>query len=144
MTPTKFHLSQATLSRRALIAGLASLTTLPGAAQANSGLGLIMVDDPNCVYCRKWDAEVGRSYSRTPQGRFAPLVRVRRKSRELANLNPVIYTPTFILVRRGEELSRMTGYPGAEAFYSELDRLLSAAGFTPSLPGVAPIGQTRT
>jgi len=144
MTPTKIRLSQTALSRRTLLAGLASLTAFPGAAQAGTGVGLIMVDDPSCVYCRKWDAEVGRNYSRTPQGQFAPLVRVRRKSRELANLNPVIYTPTFILVRRGEELSRMTGYPGAVAFYAELDRLLSAAGFTPGVPGPGPIGQTRT
>lgn len=141
MPPTKFNFSHAMLSRRTLLAGLASTAALPCAAASSTGLDLIMVDEPGCVYCRKWDVEIGRSYGRTAQGRFAPLVRVRRKARELANLNPVIYTPTFILVRRGEELGRITGYPGAEYFYSELDILLSAAGYTPSLPGQS---STRT
>lgn len=135
MPPIIFRLSHAHLSRRTLLAGLASATALPAAAAGSSGLDLIMVDEPGCVYCRKWDAEIGRGYGRTAQGRFAPLVRVRRKARELANLNPVIYTPTFILVRRGEEMGRITGYPGAEYFYSELDALLAQAGYAPSLPG---------
>lgn len=128
------------LARRRVVAGLAAMCALPARAFASDKIGLIMVDEPGCSYCRKFDAEVGGSYNRTTQGRFAPLVKVRRKARELSSFNPVIYTPTFILVRRSEELGRITGYPGAENFYAELDSLLAKVGYAPgflSAPGSA-------
>jgi hypothetical protein len=146
--PTAHNLSRALLSRRTVLTGLAAAASLPYAASpsqaaSGNGLGLIMVDEPGCVYCRKWEAEIGGGYARSAEGRFAPLVKVRRKSRELSGFNPIIYTPTFILVRRGEELGRITGYPGREYFYSELDTLLASAGFAPGLsPPAAP--NTRT
>ncbi len=126
--PTSLH---ALYSRRTILVGLAALTTASPQVMASDKIGLIMVDEPGCSYCRKFDAEIGGSYNRTAQGRFAPLVKVRRKARELSGFNPVIYTPTFILVRRNEELGRITGYPGAEYFYSELDGLLAKVGFAP-------------
>lgn len=135
-------LSPVSLTRRAALAGLAASAALPVLAAGSADVGLIMVDAPDCGYCRKFDAEIGRGYPKSAQGRFAPLVKVRRKARELASFNPVIYTPTFILVRRGEELGRITGYPGLEYFYSELDSLLAKAGFA---PGLAPApSATRT
>ena len=126
----RFHFR---LSRRSVLTGFAALATAPLEAAASERVGLIMVDEPGCRYCRKFDAEIGGGYHRTAQGRFAPLVKVRRKARELSGFNPVIYTPTFILVRRGEELGRITGYPGPEYFYPELDTLLAKAGFAPGL-----------
>ena len=54
----------------------------------------------------------------------------------------MIYTPTFILVRRNEELGRITGYPGAEYFYAELDSLLAKVGYAPSL--MPESGSART
>ena len=120
--------------RRRVLGGLAAILTLPllgRSARAADGAAvtLIMVDEPGCQYCRKWDAEIGRGYPRTKEGRFAPLMRVRRKSPQLSGFNPVIYTPTFILARRGQELGRITGYPGAEYFYAELGDLLAKAGY---------------
>lgn len=128
------------LSRRHVLGGLAAIIAGPTPAFASDRIGLIMVDEAGCSYCRKFDAEVGGSYNRTAQGRFAPMVKVRRKARELSGFNPVIYTPTFILVRRNEELGRITGYPGAENFYAELDGLLAKVGYAPgfmSEPGSA-------
>lgn len=127
----RLDLSAATADRRSLLLGaLALLATAGTATAAGGGTVLIMVDEPGCQYCRKFDAEVGRSYPRTAEGQFAPLVRVRRKAPELRGLAPVIYTPTFILMRRGEELGRITGYPGAAYFYSELEEILSKAGYS--------------
>ena len=130
------------LTRRAVIAGLATVPVWPQLAAAQSGLTLIMVDEPGCSYCRKFDAQIGPGHQKTEEGKFAPLMRVRRKSPELKGYNPVIYTPTFLLVRRGEELGRLTGYPGPEYFYTELDALLATAGFAPGLS--APHSGTRT
>ena len=128
------------LTRRSVLAGLAVMPALPQLAAAQTGLTLFMVDEPGCGYCRKFDAQIGPGYAKTAEGRFAPLVRVRRKSPELRGYNPVIYTPTFLLVRRGEELGRLTGYPGPEYFYSELDALLAKAGFAPGF-GAAQTGK---
>jgi hypothetical protein len=140
--PTSSQPPTAMPSRRVVLTGLATLALLPGRALAQSGLILLMVDDVNCRYCRKFDAEIGGGYPRSPQGRIAPLQKVRRKSRELQPFNPVIYTPTFLLVRRGEELGRITGYPGADYFYPELDLLLAKEGYAPG-PAARPSG-TRT
>ena len=125
--------TMAALSRRALLAGGAALLACPAAATAAFEITLIMVDDPNCGYCRKFEAEIGGRYPKTAEGRFAPLYKVRRKSRELAGFDPVIYTPTFLLVRGTSEIGRITGYPGARNFFPELDVLLSKAGYMPGL-----------
>jgi hypothetical protein len=120
------------LSRRTVTLALACAVAPVGTVRAaGSALALIMVDDPACHFCRKFDAEVGRGYPKTGYAAVAPLTRIRRKSAELRAYNPVIYTPTFLLVRRGEELGRITGYPGAEFFYSELDELLLKIGVAP-------------
>jgi hypothetical protein len=99
---------------------------------AGSGIRLIMVEEKGCRFCRKWDAEIAPAYARSAEGRFAPLKRVRRGAPDIKGLNPVVYTPTFIIVRSGEEIGRITGYPGRDYFWSELQPLLAAAGFAPT------------
>ncbi len=89
---------------------------------------LIMVDDPACHYCRRWNKEVGGGYSRTAEGRAAPLKRVGRDSKILRGFAPVIYTPTFILAQNGRELGRITGYPGQLYFWEELSQMMLSAG----------------
>lgn len=89
---------------------------------------LIMVDDPSCRFCRAWDEAVGRGYAKSPEGRKAPLTRVRRGAAELRGLAPVIYTPTFIVMRGGTETGRISGYPGPGYFYEELREILARGG----------------
>ncbi len=100
----------------------------PHAKPHGAGMQLIMVDDPACRYCRAWDEDVGRGYGKSPEGRLAPLRRVGRGAAELRGLTPVIYTPTFILLRDGVEAGRISGYPGADYFYEELRAMLAQAG----------------
>lgn len=99
------------------------------AREPSTPFALIMVDDPACRFCRKFDAEVGPGYPSTRQGRIAPLIKLRRDSYELGALGlaPAVYTPTFILMRGKREVGRMTGYPGAEYFFEELDTLIERA-----------------
>lgn len=100
---------------------------------AGSNIRLIMVEEKGCRFCRLWDAEIGRAYPKSAEGRFAPLKRVRRGAPEIRGFSPIVYTPTFIVVRSGEEVGRITGYPGRDYFWSELTPILSAAGFATSL-----------
>lgn len=114
--------------------GITGGATEPAAAQqpvtvARAQIAtLIMVDDPGCHYCRRWNKEVGGGYHRTAEGRAAPLQRVSRHSKALAQFAPVIYTPTFILAQNGRELGRITGYPGQLYFWEELSQMMSSAG----------------
>ena len=116
---------------------LFALSGLPGPAfneaRSASSVRLIMVEEPGCRFCRQWDAEIAPGYRKSAEGRFAPLKRVRRGAPEIKGLAPVVYTPTFLVIRSGEELGRITGYPGAEYFYGELRPILAAAGFFPDL-----------
>lgn len=100
---------------------------IPVRSQAQD-LRLVMVEERGCRYCIKWNQDVGRGYAHTPEGSAAPLMRVKRNAPVLKGLAPVVYTPTFILLRNGGELGRITGYPGQMYFWEELTVLLQAHG----------------
>lgn len=104
-----------------------------GPAAFDQGVRLIMVEEPGCRFCRKWNEEIGPGYRKSAEGRFAPLKRVVRGADEIKGLAPIVFTPTFVVMRANEELGRITGYPGADYFYSELRPILAAAGFFPGL-----------
>ncbi|WP_295558282.1 thioredoxin family protein [uncultured Hyphomicrobium sp.] len=113
--------------------GFGLMAPLSEPARSASDIRLLMVVEPGCRFCRAWDSEIGPGYRKSAEGRFAPLKRVRRGAPETKGLAPIVYTPTFVVMRSGEELGRITGYPGADYFYGELRPLLAAAGFFPSL-----------
>lgn len=88
---------------------------------------LLMFEDRGCGYCKRWHAEIGPGYSRSAEGRRAPLRRVNLSSSATGGAalsRPVTITPTFVLVSRGREVGRVVGYPGAEFFYGALDEQL--------------------
>ena len=100
----------------------------PTAAGNRSAVTLIMVDDPACRFCQKWNEAVGAGYAKSPEGEAAPLKRVPREAPELHGLAPVIYTPTFIVMDGGREVGRISGYSGASYFYADLRDILTRAG----------------
>lgn len=114
---------------------LAFAAAAPGEAVASGKrVQLIMVDDPTCRYCRMWNEAVGVGYAKSPEGRIAPLKRVRRGARELTGLERVVYTPTFIVMRDGEEAGRISGYSGPDYFYEDLREILQRAGLESAAP----------
>lgn len=88
---------------------------------------LIMFETSGCGWCSQWHAEIGPGYPKTAEGIFAPLMR-HQLSKPLPTgvvlLRPITSTPTFVLVDRGKEIGRVTGYPGSEFFYGLLEELL--------------------
>jgi hypothetical protein len=83
-------------------------------------LELIMLEEKGCGYCQRWHQEVGPIYGLSDEGKRAPLKRIDLASTEAARFARVTYTPTFVLVRDDEERGRITGYPGADFFWSML------------------------
>ncbi len=94
---------------------------------------LIMVREDNCPWCTVWDDEIGPIYPKTPEGKFAPLTHVDLSQiiDDSRILDSVIYTPTFILIENGKELSRLEGYPGEDFFWTLLEvMLIENTGYT--------------
>jgi hypothetical protein len=90
---------------------------------------LLIVEDDNCDYCELWQKEVGFIYSKTEEGRIAPLLR-----HEIANplpgkiklSMPPHFTPTFILLVDHIEVSRLEGYPGDNFFWPIISEMIRA------------------
>ncbi len=87
---------------------------------------LIMVEQPGCAWCAKWDREIAAIYPKTPEGQAAPLRRVdlRQQPADLTYARKVQFTPSFLLVENGVELARIEGYPGADFFWGLLAKML--------------------
>jgi len=93
-------------------------------------LRLLMFDQPGCVYCQKWEAEIGPIYPQTEEAVLAPLTQIgiRDDLPEAISLSrPVGLTPTFVLVDDGREVGRMEGYPGEDFFWFLLGELIGGA-----------------
>ncbi|MGM0584180.1 MAG: thioredoxin family protein [Pseudomonadota bacterium] len=107
----------------AALVALAAALAGPLAAQTR----LLMFEQPGCAWCAKWDAEVAPEYPETEEGRRAPIERVQLRGPlpegvELAS-RPMV-TPVFVLVHEGEEVGRITGYPGEDFFWPMLSALI--------------------
>lgn len=89
---------------------------------------LLMFEEPACEWCDRWLEEVGVVYHKTPEGRRAPLKRVMLYAKLPAEVRlkaPVTYTPTFVLLEGGQEVGRITGYPGEDFFWGYLGGLIA-------------------
>ncbi|MGA0534215.1 thioredoxin fold domain-containing protein [Hansschlegelia sp. KR7-227] len=87
---------------------------------------LVMFEQPGCVWCQRFEAEVAPGYGNADEGRLAPLRRIDIRAQDKAGFalaNNVRITPTFVLVNDGREIGRLTGYPGRDFFWTELAEL---------------------
>ncbi len=123
------------LNRRAAVLALAGLLATsahgisPASAQtvAAARTELLMYDQAGCSYCVRWRAEVGPGYSKSAEGRRAPLriINLRGPRAEgIALASPIRLTPTFVLVENGREVGRISGYGGADFFWGMLGDLM--------------------
>lgn len=97
---------------------------------------LIMVEEDGCMWCARWNEEISATYPKTPEGRAAPLERIDMRGprpEDLTLARPLFFTPTFLLVVDGAEVSRIEGYPGEDFFWGLLNQMLDRAEI--ELPG---------
>ncbi len=88
---------------------------------------LVVFERAGCVWCARWNAEVGATYAKTAESRKAALRRVDLADgvpADLARLRPVVFTPTFVLVEEGREIGRIEGYADEAFFYAYLGGLI--------------------
>ncbi|PSM18806.1 MULTISPECIES: thioredoxin family protein [Nitratireductor] len=96
------------------------LLILAGLASPAAAAELIMLEQPGCPWCARFNEEIAPAYAKTQEGRRAPLRRVDITQAWPADLDFVErerFTPTFVLVEGGREFGRIRGYPGDEFFW---------------------------
>ena len=94
------------------------LAALPAIAIA--GTRLVMVTSDYCPFCQAWERDVGAVYDKSPYAPSLPLTRVEMGASMPAGVvlaAPVRGTPTFLIIRDGQEIDRQRGYDDAEMFW---------------------------
>ena len=94
-----------------------------------------MFEEPGCTWCATWQHEIGGVYDKTEEGRRAPLRLVDKTAErpaDLAAIDEVLFSPTFVLVENGVEIGRIVGYPGEHFFWPMLQELLARLDSPPS------------
>jgi len=89
---------------------------------------LMMAEEPGCVWCAAWHRDIGPIYDKTGEGAAAPLRRVDITNpipNDITLARTVNFTPTFVLLIDGSEVSRLEGYPGEDFFWGLLGVMLS-------------------
>ncbi len=89
---------------------------------------LVVLEQPGCVWCARFNSEIGPAWPHTDEGRRAPLRRVDITASWPADLDFVArerMTPTFVLIDEGVEIGRIRGYPGDEFFWFLAGELLA-------------------
>lgn len=112
---------------RIVLALVGVLALIPGMAQA--AVELLMFEQPGCLYCARWDAEIAPEYPLTEEGKAAPLRRLQLRAplpEGISIASHPVFTPTFILIRDGQETGRIEGYPGEDFFWPLLADMLKA------------------
>jgi len=109
-----------------LILGLALSSLAPGAIAL--GAELVMLEQPGCPWCKRFNEEIAPAYARTEEGKRAPLRRVDITEpwpEDLETIARERLTPTFILMDEGLEIGRLRGYPGDAFFWGLLGEMLA-------------------
>lgn len=115
-----------------LVAIAAALFVLAAAPDGTRAAELVMFEEPGCTWCARWNAEIGGAYAKTEEGRQAPLRRVSLdapRPADLAKVQAVSFSPTFVVMDGGREYGRIVGYPGEDFFWPMLRGILA------TLPG---------
>ncbi len=97
---------------------------LPSLARAAE---LVMFEHSGCPWCQMWHRTIGPIYPKSDEGKRAPLRRITlapAMSLNFTLLEPVVATPTFVLVENGREIGRLTGYKDEESFWGLLGMLM--------------------
>ena len=93
------------------------LTALPVRA---AEVEMLMLEQPGCVWCARFNKEIAPAWPNTDEGRRAPLRRIditQPWPDDLKGIATERFTPTFVLVQNGKEIGRIRGYPGDQFFW---------------------------
>ena len=113
-----------------VLAGLAGAQQVPPTSKidiATAPAVLVMIGDPGCPYCARFEREVAPGYVASDDGKLAPLVRRDRRDPDIAFIERVVFSPTFVMLVRGREVGRIVGYSGSDLFWMQVAALIEDA-----------------
>ena len=114
--------------RYMMMAGTGLMMLGAMAAAPAAAAELVMLHQPGCAWCLRFETEIAPVYAKTAEGKVAPLRRVditKSWPADLAGIAAERFTPTFVLVQHGREVSRMRGYAGDQFFWFLLDEMIT-------------------
>ena len=121
--------TKASFIMRLLVAAFA--VAMISAPSARADVQLLMAEEPGCIWCTRWNEEIGPIYPKTDEGTAAPLRRVNLLEplpSDIVLARRINYTPTFVLLVEGVETNRIEGYPGDDFFWGLLGHMLTQEG----------------
>jgi len=129
--PRQFHvrMERKSMSRRLrhLITAMVPAVTLLLSTTSASATTLVVFDAPWCVVCKKFEAEVLPTYGKSDFAMrlsFYAFDYDRQNKVPFKLTAPIRSTPTFVLVERGQEVARFSGYTDPRNFYETLAHYL--------------------
>lgn len=96
----------------------------------SSTLELIVFESPHCLYCPLIRRDVLPLYERSRRAKDVPLRFVDMQKTDLSKLNlkaPLRIMPTMVLMKNGQEVSRIGGYIGPELFFHAISKMINRA-----------------
>ncbi len=114
-----------------LLAGLLLVPLLTLSRGPAEAAELVIFESMACEWCEIWEEEIGEGYHNSSEARVAPLRRVDiddDRPVDLEKIEGIAYTPTFVVMSKGEEVGRIIGYPGEDFFWHLLDEILAKHG----------------
>jgi hypothetical protein len=96
--------------------------------RAHAEMRLYMFEIARCMACAQFHAETLPSYWSSEASRQLPLTIVDLNALGTAGQvlrAPISVVPTFVVMRDGTEIARITGYPGRQAFEASIAAVLA-------------------
>ena len=88
---------------------------------------LVMITADYCFFCQIWEDEIGKIYPKTDISKSFPLERIELDEYSISNESDnyeTKITPTFVFIKKKEEIGRIIGYSSAEMFWWQVDEIL--------------------
>ncbi|MFC1672853.1 thioredoxin fold domain-containing protein [Pseudomonadota bacterium] len=114
------------LKRLVLLSALLGAVVFSG-DKTVSAAELVYFHSEACPVCDRWNEEVGTIYPKTEESQRLPL---RKQSvhddvpKDLAFVNAVGFTPTFVVIEDGHEVGRITGYVNDMFFWQHIEEMI--------------------
>ncbi len=97
----------------------------------HSGLQLLVMETPDCIYCKIFRRDVAPTYQASVRAERIPMrfLDINNVSEaDLGLTSPVTIVPTVVLVENNKEIGRINGYIGPENFYHSVNYMLGTIG----------------
>ncbi len=110
-----------------IIAFFIFITSIFQSVDAKDTSLMIMITDKNCLYCIVWEKQIGKIYPKTEIAKKFPLHRIEVKNFvnfTKYDLKKTNITPTFIIIKNGNETGLIEGYTNPEMFWWQVDEII--------------------